>query len=160
MWVIVQDYITCIAPFIAVKSREGKLTFCFEAFQHSRDSICKWGRGDLPKLMKNVASTLVLMEALPPPPPQLSLLHECIQSHVRMTHTSHSWAKGNMCSNACHSVPSTAGVFLFTLILHSSAKLVHLRESDVHLIPFSFHVSVCFQPLLSCWQCTSWFSQH
>ncbi len=64
--------------------------------------------------MKNVAHTLPLMELLPSSP-QLCLLHEYIQAHVRMTRSSHSGAKWDLHSNACHSVHSTVGVFLLTL---------------------------------------------
>lgn len=94
--------------------------------------------------MKNMAHTLPLMEPLPP---QLSLLHECIQSYIRMSHS--------RLSETCTAMPvtqSTAQQRCFSLLLipHSSAKLCLLRESDVCLIPVSFHVSVCLLPLLSC----------
>lgn len=110
--------------------------------------------------MKNVAHTLPLMEP-PLPTPKLSLLHECIQSHGRMTRTSHSPTKWNVYSNACHSGHSTlqrgCGA-LFTLNPSFQCQVVSLQESDLQLIPVSFCVTVCLLPLLRCSQCTSWFS--
>ena len=85
------------------------------------------------------------MEPLPPPqpPPLPTFIPFAWVRSITRTHDTQQPLSG--LTGTCLSLLGTArGVSPYFLIPHASAKLSPLRESDVHLIPVSFHV--CLPP--------------
>lgn len=128
-----------------IRIQEGTLTFCLEAFQHSGDSVCKWGdeihSGPRDEEHGTGTRCPLLIELCPPLyPPPLSLLHERVY-HMYAWHapaTPGLWEKHAQQG----SVRSTAG-FLHSFNPSLQCQFVFLqREFEANLISVSFHVSV------------------
>lgn len=130
------------SPYTAVKSQEGKLTFRFEAFQPSRNSVCKWRRGDLPKPVRwrmwhtHSHWWSCCTPPLPPPPPSYPF---CMSAfNHRRTRTSYTQDQ----SEACAAMPVTQKSRGVLCALNPSLqRQLPQKVSDLYWIPVSFPVS-------------------